>query len=254
MNTVPAWVWSLSIFVFVITVCFSIIWVVINGGKFKFKDIEIDSQDDHVQYDSIQDKAISCYHIEKFKELKRDIGKEIPITKEIFLSHFKYQFITYIKENHDYKSAESNECVHVYTKVLNNALNSVFIPMTRKVIFENHWPVRGDKCKEGEVETPKDFEKRFYKEVTQPNTETVMELTRDEISSSWEYFHDKGIDRAAYEEKHVISNISMNVVLGKTSQLFIKCRKTRDLCFKQIQKKDGTPIDEIKEEWKAIYG
>lgn len=257
LDKIPAVVWSSSLILLVLTVCFSIVWLVTHGGRFKFRGIEMNSKGDseEVAFVTVEEKSISCYHIEKFKELKRDFNKEIPITKEVFLSHFKYQFIGFLKDiGYNHMSVESNEHTHVYNKVLNNALDSVFTPMTRKVIFENHWPVIGDKCKEGEKETQKEFEKRFYKEVTEPNTITVMDLTKDEVSSSWEYFSKYGIDRTIYEENYVLSDLSMGVVLDKTSQLFIKCRKMRDLCFEQIQKKDGTSIEEIKEEWKAIYG
>lgn len=253
MEKIDSWAWIASLLIIVSAFAFAIVWVAIHGGKMKLgKLFGLDSEKE-ASPSRLPESVISDYRGGKYKELREYFKTEVRIQKAVLCTHFRFLFINYLKQCCGYGAGvESHEHVHLYVDVLNIALDTVYEPLTKKVIFKNHWPVKGESPHENESE--EDFRKRFLHEITLPNTHTVMQLTKNKITDSWKYLSSVGIDRLKYINEYVDEKETLQYVINNSHALFLKCYDQKEYNEKIIENHDGTTPKRQKEEWGIMYG
>lgn len=217
--------------------------ILYKGAAVSFKDMKIDTKH---EAGGVQNLVIPVSHLIQFRKLRTDVKDDILVLKGELRAHFRSLFITYLKKDFlkGFESVSQNEVLLQYEWILQHGLDTVFDPMIKKVIFGNHFPVK----QERESET--EFEKRFFEKLTKPTTFTILKMTRSTIASNWLL----PVNREEYERDFIMSSQNLKIVLGKASDLIIKCRERRDHVFQQIQFQDETEVEMIKFEWEMVYG
>lgn len=244
LEVIPVWFYAIVAVILIPTLAF----LLVRGISFSFKGLKVDTKRAE---DNPNDIQIPISHLIQFRKLRHDIKEDILVSKGEFQAHFRTLFINYLKEEGiEHTGIENHEFVEMYEGYLEGALDTVFDPMVKKVIFGNHFPVRKVDKDGNYTESEKDYENRFFEKLTRPTTYTILRMTKNKISSDWKI----KISRSKYEKDFVSSQKNMKILLGKMSDLIVKSRERRDHVFEQIHFQDGTSIEMIKFEWEMVYG
>lgn len=238
VRSIPGWLIG-AIIILILVIIFIILF---KGIYLSFKGLKLDTTQ---HPEDIQELSIPVAHLIQFRKLRHDMKEDILVIKGEFKAHFTSKFRDFlIDKGLDDTNNKSSDYTRDYAKTLGHALDTVFDPMIKKVIFGNHFPVRE------ENESEKDYEDRFYEKLTKPNTLTIMKMTKGAVAAEWDF----KLSRTDFEENYVMSTENIDEILQKSSSTLIKIRSRRDHVFEQIQNQDETSIEMLKFEWEMVYG
>lgn len=236
---------------------------VLNGRGFSLGKLHIDGKEQPMSKEEIEavathaaEEAIAHYKaqqskiIQTYKRFKGDVKEDVRQFMSGLFSLYRKTFITALKDSGVPADGISNhKDLLVYELALKKSSAEIIIKNTKKTIYQNHFPVRGEKDTPNWKESEEEFAQRLKEGFTKNTFNLIGGLSETDISMNW---HIDSISRTDFEAKYLPT--AHDKALEYANNLFLTVQSRRNLARDSIRRAFPELDNKfIEDEWEATY-